>query len=143
METTMGKVLMTAKIENLQDLFSVQKGLLKPEQVRSVEVTDALVDTGASTLSLPKRLIAQLGLQPFDARRARATGGPVMLQMYGVVQLTVQGRVWRGDALEIPDDCPPLIGQIPLESLDFVVDPHGQSLIGNPAHGGEQMVELY
>jgi hypothetical protein len=41
------------------------------------------------------------------------------------------------------DDCPPLIGQIPLEALDFVVDPNGQKLIGNPEHGGQQMVDLF
>ncbi len=76
METTMGKVLVTAKIENLQDLFDAHRGLLKPEQVRSIEVTDALVDTGATTLSLPKRIIAQLGLQAFATRRARTSGGP-------------------------------------------------------------------
>lgn len=143
METTMGKVLVTAKIENLADLFAVQQGRLNPDQVRAVEIENALVDTGATTLSLPKRLIAPLGLQIIGSRRARTSGGSVMLQMYGTVQLTVQDRVWRGDVLEIPDECPPLIGQIPLESLDFVVDPQGQRLIGNPAHGGEQMVELY
>ncbi len=143
MEKIMGKVLVTAKIENLEDLFAVSKGALKPEQVRSVEVTDALVDSGASTLSLPKRLIAQLGLHAFDVRPARTSGGPAMLRMCGTVKLTVQGRVWRGDVLELPDDCPALIGQIPLESLDFVVDLQGQRLIGNPAHGGEQMVEVY
>lgn len=143
MEKIMGKVLVTAKIENVQDLLNVRQGLLKSEQVRTVEIMDALVDTGATTLSLPKRIIDRLGLQPFSARRARTSGGAVTLQMYGMVQLTVQGRVWRGDVLEIPDDCPALIGQIPLESLDFVVDPQGQCLIGNPAHGGEQMVELY
>ena len=143
METTMGKVLVTAKIENLQDLFDAHRGLLKPEQVRSIEVTDALVDTGATTLSLPKRIIAQLGLQPFATRRARTSGGPVMLQSFGVVRLTIQDRVWRGDVIEIPDDCPALIGQLPLEGLDFVVDPIGQRLIGNPAHGGEHIIELY
>src|SRR6185437_4152038 len=61
METaTMGKVLVTAKIENLQDLYDVARGLLK--EVRRVEVTDALADTGAMMLSLPKALIQQLGL---------------------------------------------------------------------------------
>jgi predicted aspartyl protease len=143
METAMGKVLVTAKIENLHDLFNVQQGLLKPEQVRTVEVTDALVDTGASTLLLPKRFIAQLGLNRFGIQRVRTSGGPMTLQSYGVVKLTIQDRVWRGDVIEIPDDCPILIGQIPLEALDFVVDPLGQRLIGNPAHGGEQMAEFY
>ncbi len=143
METRMGKILVTAKVENLEDLFGAHRGLLKPEQVRSVEVMDALVDTGTSTLMLPKGIIAQLGLLSFDRRRARTSGDPVMLQQYGVVQLTIQDRVWRGDVLEVPDDCPILIGQLPLEGLDFVVDPMKQRLIGNPAHGGEQMVELY
>jgi hypothetical protein len=36
-----------------------------------------------------------------------------------------------------------IIGQIPLEYLDFVVDPRSQKLTGNPAHGGEHMFELY
>ena len=45
--------------------------------------------------------------------------------------------------MEVPDDVPVLIGQLPLENLDFVVDLQGRSLIGNPAHGGEQMYELY
>lgn len=143
METTMGKVLVTAKIENLYDAFSVTQGLMQPEQVRSVEVDDALVDTGASTLSLPKRLIAQLGLQRGGARRARTSAGSVTLQMYGVVRLTIQGRDWSGDVLELPDDCPVLIGQMALEGLDFVIDTVGQRLIGNPAHGGEHILELY
>jgi len=29
------------------------------------------------------------------------------------------------------------------EDLDFVVDLQSRTLIGNPAHGGEQMYELY
>jgi hypothetical protein len=45
--------------------------------------------------------------------------------------------------VEVADDCPVLIGQVPLEVMDFVVDPAGQRLIGNPAHGGEQVYELY
>jgi predicted aspartyl protease len=143
METTMGKVLVTAKIENLEDLFAVNKGLLQPEQVRSLEVTDALVDTGATTLSLPKRLIEQLGLRLVRSRRVRTSGGPATLQVYSLVRLTIQGRDWNGDVVEVPDDCPVLVGQLPLEWLDFVVDPLGQRLIGNPAHGGEQMLELY
>ena len=73
---TMGKVMVTAKIENLYDLHNASQGLLPPEQVRSVEVTDALVDTGATMLSLPKRLVAQLGLQPARTRQARTSAGP-------------------------------------------------------------------
>ncbi len=139
----MGKVLVAAKIENLDDLFSVAKGLLKPDQVRTLEVVDALVDTGATTISLPRRYIQQLGLRKFRQRHARTSAGSMQLDMYGVVKLTVQGRDWNGDVVEVPDDCPVLLGLLPLEGLDFVVDPAGQRLIGNPAHGGEHIIELY
>lgn len=138
----MGKVLVTAKIENLEDLFRVHMGLLSEEQVRRVEVTDALVDTGATGLLLPSRLIVHLGLEPLRVRPARTIGGPVPLQMYRAVRLTVQGRDCIGDVAEISDDFSAVIGQVPLELMDWVVDPKRQRLIGNPEHGGELMIEV-
>jgi clan AA aspartic protease len=139
----MGKVLVPVRIENVYDLHEVTLGGRAPGAVRSVEVADALVDTGASTLSLPKRMVSQLGLAALRSRQARTSAGPVTLHMYGTVRLTVQGRDCTCDVVEIPDDCPVLIGQVPLELLDFVIDPVGQRLIGNPAHGGEHVIELY
>ncbi len=139
----MGKVLATAKIENVEDLFKVKNGLLPADQVRSLEVTDALVDTAATTLSMPRRMILQLGLEPVRTRRARTSAGPVTVQVYGTVRLTIQGRDCVTDVAELPDDCPVRIGQIPLEQLDFVPDPGSRRLIGNPAHGGEHIIELY
>ena len=139
----MGKAFVDAKIENLADLYRVEQGDLTHDRVRRVEVDDALVDTGATILSMPKRLILQLGLRPVRTRQARTTAGPVTVQIHGGVRLTIQGRECISDVSELPDDCPVLIGQIPLELLDFVVDPVGQRLIGNPEHGGEHIIELY
>jgi len=141
--STMGKVQIAAKIENLEDLLRVEDGTLAADQVRTVEVADALVDTGAVMLSLPKRMVAQLGLRPYRTRRVRTVGGIVETRICGVVRLTVQGRDFTTDVAEIPDDCPVLVGQILLEGLDFVVDPIGQRLIGNPEHGGEHMLDLF
>jgi hypothetical protein len=47
------------------------------------------------------------------------------------------------DVMEVPDDTSVLIGQLPLEHLDFVVDLRSRSPIGNPAHGSEHIYELY
>ena len=140
---TMGKVVVKATIENLKDEWAVEQGIVPAEQARRVDVDDALVDTGATTLSLPKRMIQQLGLRPTRTRQARTPAGLTTVQMYEAVRLTVQGRDTLSDVAELPDDCPVLIGVLPLEHLDFVVDPMGQRLIGNPAHGGEQMIEIY
>jgi predicted aspartyl protease len=144
METeTMGKVLVTAKIENLSDLFRVQMGLLPDDQVRRIEVSDAVADTGATTLLLPKRMVAALGLEQFRARHSRGLGGDFLLPMYGTVRLTIQGRHCPVDVGEIGDEYPVLIGQIPLEALDWVVDPKGRRLIGNPDHHGEWGIDVF
>ena len=75
--STMGKVIVTAKLINLQDLYIAQCGLKPEDQVRSVEVTDAMADTGATSLMAPRSVIAQLGLRPFRTRQARTcTGRP-------------------------------------------------------------------
>lgn len=140
---TMGRILVKAKIENLADAYEVEKGQRIPEQLRWVEVNDALVDTGATMLSLPTRFIHQLGLSKTRTRKARTASGVHEFDVYSGVRLTIQDRDCILDVAEVPDDCPVLIGQLPLEALDFVVDPIGQRLIGNPEHGGEHMIDLF
>jgi predicted aspartyl protease len=140
---TMGRVLTEATFENREDLWAAEKGLIAPDRVRRVTVGDALVDTGATHLSMPTSMIRQLGLNKFGTRRVKSTRGVVEADLYGSVRLTIQGRSSHLDVMEVPDDVPVLIGQIPLEDLDFVVDMQSRRLIGNPAHGGERMYELY
>ncbi len=137
----MGRFAAAAKIENVYDLYEVSQGQRASTAVRFVEVSDALVDSGAMYLGLPRALIARLGLQPFRTRKSITAGGPVDLRIFSTVRLTVQGRDCNCDVMELPDDCPIVIGQLPLEMLDFCIDPVGQRLIGNPAHGGEFLIE--
>ncbi len=140
---TMGRVVVAARIENLADLYEVQMSRRSPEEVRAVEVSDALVDTGATLLSLPPKLIKCLGLRRHRTRTARTSAGIISFGIYEAVRLTVQGRDCVIEVREVPDDCPVLIGQVPLELLDFVVDPAGRQLTGNPEHGGEQMIDMF
>lgn len=46
------------------------------------------------------------------------------------------------DVIAVPDTVPVLIGPLPFEPLDFVVDLRSRTLIGNPARGGEHVYEL-
>ncbi len=140
---TMGRVLAEATIENLGDLLDVKRGLRAPDDVRRITITDALVDTGATTLALPTRLIQTLGLTKSYEKRATTSVGTRQVTVYEAVRVTIQGRYCSVDAMEVPDEVPVLIGQIPLEMLDLVVDPQGRRLTGNPAHGGEHVLELY
>jgi clan AA aspartic protease len=144
METaTRGRVLTELTVENLRDLWDAENGRIPPDQVRRVTVSDALVDTGAAMLSLPTRLIRHLGLKHQSQRRVTTSAATGEASRYDAVRLTVQGRDCTVDVLEVPDEVPVLLGQIPLEQLDFVVDPVNRRLIGNPAHGGEHIIEMY
>ncbi len=140
---TVGKVIVSAKIENLFDIEKVFEGQITDDQVRRIVVEDAMVDTGATTLSLPKRLIEQLGLRQLRTGRARTANGVATFGIYSPVRLTIHGRDCTVEVADLPDGCPPLIGVIPLEILDFVVNPKRQELIGNPEHGGEQMFDMF
>jgi len=139
----MGRVLTEVRIENLEDVWAVRRGEIPCEQVRAVELDNALVDTGATTLALPSRIIRQLGLAKVAEKQATSSHGRGPVNIYEAVRLTIMDRFCTVDVIEVPDDVPVLIGQIPLEMLDLVVDLQGRRLIGNPEHGGEQVLELY
>ena len=139
----MGRVTVNALVENLGDLFAVSRGQFDPAAVRRVEVIDARVDSGATGLSMLRSMVAPLGLDYMRTRRAITASGPVDVRILGTVRLTVQGRDCPVDVTELPDGGPVLIGQILLEAMDFVGDLPGRAVIGNPAHGGEQIIELY
>ncbi len=139
----MGQVIVEADVQNLSDLYAAQRGFIPAADVRSLRLTDALVDTGASHFSLPLSLIQQLGLQKVRSGQARTTAGMKQFDLYSGVKLKIGDRDCIADVVALPEVCPPLIGVVPLELMDYVVDPGSQRLIGNPAHGGQQMLDMF
>jgi len=137
----MGKVIVKIKLTNLKDAFLKTAGARKAEP-REVEV-EALVDTGAIRLYLKPTVIKKLGLERTDTVRSRTSNGDAIRYKYEPVRLELMGRRENFDVIEVPENVPNLIGQVPLEVLDFVVDARSQKLVPNPAHGGEQMTEEY
>jgi clan AA aspartic protease len=137
----MGKVMVKIKLTNLKDAFLKAAGV-RPGKPRTVEV-DALVDTGATRLYLKPSVIKKLGLARTDTVRSQTTDGDAIRYKYEPVELELMERRETFDVIEVPENVPNLLGQVPLEVLDFVVDAKGQKLIPNPAHGGEQMTEEY
>ena len=139
--TTMGKVLVTAKLDNLNDVFEANQGRLTDDQVPPSRSqmhwwTPALLPywcRSDSSLSW--------GCNRCAAGSRERLPALLQLQMYRAVRLTVQGRDCVCDVGEIPDEFPVIIGQIPLESLDWVIDTKGQRLIGNPEHGSQHMID--
>jgi len=137
----MGKVIVKIKLTNLKDSF-LKTACVRKAKPRAVEV-EALADTGATRLYLKPTVIKALGLERTDSVRSRTNNGDVVRHKYEPVRLELMGRHENFDVVEVPQEVPNLLGQVPLEVLDFVVDSRRQKLVPNPAHGGEQMSEEY
>jgi predicted aspartyl protease len=137
----MGKVIIKIKLTNLFDLAARHRKLstAKPREVEA----EALVDTGASRLYLKPSIIRALGLDKVGSVVSQTGNGPAKQWVYEPVKLEVQGRYGNFDVVEVAENVPNLVGQIPLEYLDFVVDSKKGKLIPNPEHGGIQMTEMY
>lgn len=137
----MGKVVVKIRLTNFADLVVFNRGLSK-KRPRQAQV-EALVDSGATRLYLKPSIIKKLGLERVDTVESQTTNGAVVRNKYEPVQLELLGRKENFDVIDIPENVPNLLGQVPLEVLDLVIDSRGQKLIPNPAHGGHQMTEEY
>jgi len=112
------------KMWNLTDLEDLRRGLIRPETVREVTV-EALVDTGAVSLVIPEDVAHALGLAVIQVRTVTmADGNKRDLPVMGGIRIEILGRQMICDAYVTPAGTTPLIGQIPLEYLDLIVDPH-------------------
>jgi predicted aspartyl protease len=141
--TGIGKVLTEATIVNIYDLNEANIGKILSDQVRKITVPEAVVDSGKTTLGLPKQFIDQLGLPKQYEKRAMTADGMRMINVYESVQLEILGRLATIDPFELPDGKRILIGRLPLLFMDWVIDESAKKLIGNPAHGGEEMLEMF
>ncbi len=137
----MGKVVTTIKLSNLSDATLFRAGARK-DKIRETSV-EALVDTGATRLYLKRSVIRTLGLRKSGSVVSQTTNGPCRRSVYEPVKLELMKRRGTFDVVEVEDTVPNLLGQIPLEYLDFVVDPRAQKLIANPEHRGRMMTEEF
>lgn len=129
------------ELENLKVLHAVELGVLESEDVRRFIIEDALVDTGATGLCLPKSLIRQLGLTPLRQIRVQTANGTIERTIYSEVKYTVLERSHSIQITDLPEDTSALVGHMILEALDLCVDIRN-GLIHNPAHGGAWTIKI-
>ena len=130
----MGLVYADVELINGDDLALFRRGHIKEADVRRMSVR-VLVDSGALMLGINEKIKTQLGLQQVDTRSAElADGTLVNLEVVGPVEVRFANRRSSVDAMVLPADAEPLLGAIPLEDMDVIVDPQRQQLVVNPAH---------
>lgn len=99
-------------------------------ELEAVEV-DALADTGALHLYIPRHIQIQLQLEEIDTKEVTLADGSRKLVPYvGPIELRYKNRVGFSGALVMGET--PLLGAIPLEDMDLVVVPKTREVIVNP-----------
>jgi len=130
----MGIVKTEITLKNAGDVTSVQRGYIKEAEIRQT-VVEAVVDTGAMTLVINGELRRQLGLLVAGTRKATlADDTKKTIKIAQPVEVhwknrSMVCRPWVVDSGNV------LLGAIPLEDMDLIVDPSSQALAG--AHGEE------
>lgn len=96
-----------------------------------IEVT-ALADTGSVFLCIPEHVRLQLGLEVLEHREVKLADGLHASYPYaGPVLLRFKNRSGYVGALVFGDHV--LLGTIPLEDMDLVVNPRDRTVDVNPA----------
>ena len=123
----MGVFEVEIEVRNWQNRFL-------PEEERGEDIVcQALVDSGAIQLSLPVELVERLKLMELGQVRVyTADGAEHEYRVMGIAEVEVQGRTTRVQAIELPRGARPLLGDIPLEEMDWHISPMEKKLVPNP-----------
>lgn len=107
------------------ELINPKEQTLKPMKI------NALVDTGAITLCIPEHIVLQLKLEALEQREVTTADGQKRLVPYvGPVQIRFENRNCFTGALVLGDSV--LLGAVPLEDMDLVINPRLQTITVNP-----------
>jgi len=103
----------------------------RPE-LTAVEV-DALADTGAVHLCIPEHVALQLQLDELDRREVTLADGSRQVASYvGPLVVSVANRKGFAGAMVLGNQV--LLGVIPMEDMDLVINPKTQQVVANPAN---------
>jgi clan AA aspartic protease len=128
----MGLVYADIELVNAGEIFLAQKGYIKPTEVKRMNV-NALVDTGASTLTINENIKIQLDLIELDEREViLADGSRQKLPIVGPIEIRFENRKTTTSAVVVPGADKILLGVIPIEDMDILIDARQEKLIINP-----------
>jgi clan AA aspartic protease len=92
---------------------------------------NALVDTGAAVMCIPEHVAIQLHCETIDHREVTLADGSQKLYPYvGPIEVRFDGRGCFTGAMVLGDEI--IIGSIPLEDMDLVINPLRRTVTVNP-----------
>ena len=131
----MGIVHEEITLRNAIDVGNCQRGLIEEQEVRQLTI-QVVVDTGAATLVINDDIRRKLGLELRGTKQVRmANNAKETVTVAEPVEIRWKNRETACQPWVLSDSKAILLGAIPLEDMDLIVDPTKQVLTG--AHGDE------
>ena len=128
----MGHVYANITLSNSVDAVLAKRGKLPNEGVRKVEVK-ALIDSGARTLTINEEIARTLDLEVRDRVDVMLADGSYRKCDYvGPVDIRFENRTASCRALVLPGADEILLGVLPLEEMDVIIDPLAEQLVVHP-----------
>jgi predicted aspartyl protease len=128
-------------LENIIDRGLARRGYIKNDEIRALTVK-AMPDTGAWTLVINEETRERLGLAIEETSQSTLANG--ITDTYAVtegVKIRWKDRSATLPAIVVPGAKDILLGALPLEAMDLMVDPVREQLIG--VHGDQPLHVLY
>lgn len=96
---------------------------------------NALVDTGATFMCVTEEIAMQLGFDINEVSQQTVTladGHQRKVPKIAPIEIVFENRSYVTEAVVLGNE--PMMGVIPMEAMDLMVDPRNQTLIVNPQH---------
>jgi len=138
----MGQITVQLTIRNASDADRAAEGAIPAATVRSVTVSDALVDTGATLLCVPTSLIAELGLRPSAEVQVATANGYAAARLFRSAEVEFAGRTRVVEVMELSASDRVLLGAIPMELLGVEPDLANRRLRVLPDHGPQTYLTI-
>ena len=90
---------------------------------------DALVDTGASTTTLPSSILTELGVEPIMQKSFRFAQGETRSLDVGQAFIRIEGQEFITQVVFNDEGTTPLLGAQSLEGAYMAVNPVDQTLV--------------
>lgn len=130
----MGHVFATIELYNTYDQESVRRGLLDPDELRKMQV-DMMVDTGSLYMCINESVRSYLGLPVVGKRRLQLADGTWgQFDIVGPIGVRFGNQSCSADAVVLAEDTQCLLGAMPMEAMNVLINPARQELFVNPNH---------
>ena len=130
----MGLVYADIELVSNDDLTLFALGQIDESKIRRMTVT-ALVDSGAEMLAINENIKSQLGLRVLSKQLGKlADDSTIEVEIAGPLEVRFANRDTTTRAMVLPGDAEVLLGAIPMEDMDVLIDPRNRCLVVNPAH---------